>query len=129
MEPDEPPVTFATPRAWERWLERNHATADHVWLRLAKKGSGERAGSYAQALEGALCYGWIDGQAWSVDEGSYAVRFTPRRARSRWSRPNRDRVAELIRLGRMRPAGLEQIERAKRDGRLDDPDEAPAGPS
>jgi uncharacterized protein YdeI (YjbR/CyaY-like superfamily) len=129
VEPDEPPVTFATPRAWERWLERNHATADHVWLRLAKKGSDERAVSYAQALEGALCYGWIDGQAWSIDERSYAVRFSPRRARSRWSKPNRDRVAELIRLGRMRPAGLEQIERAKRDGRWGGPDEAPAGPS
>jgi uncharacterized protein YdeI (YjbR/CyaY-like superfamily) len=112
-------VAFATQRAWERWLERHHATATSVWLRVAKKGSGIRSVTRDEAVESALCYGWIDGKARSLDERTFLQRFTPRRARSPWSAINRGRATELIRLGRMRPAGLEEIERAKRDGRWD----------
>jgi uncharacterized protein YdeI (YjbR/CyaY-like superfamily) len=120
VEPTTKPVAFADQRGWERWLERHHETADHVWLRIAKKASGVRSVSLAQVQESALCFGWIDGQSWPVDDRFYLVRFTPRRPRSRWSARNRDLVAELVRAGRMRPAGLDEIARAKRDGRWDD---------
>jgi uncharacterized protein YdeI (YjbR/CyaY-like superfamily) len=120
MEPrDEDIVEFATQRAWERWLEGHHATASSVWIRVAKKGSGIRSVTRDEAVESALCYGWIDGQARSLDERTFLQRFSPRRARSPWSLINRDRAVELTRIGRMRPAGLEEIERAKRDGRWD----------
>jgi uncharacterized protein YdeI (YjbR/CyaY-like superfamily) len=119
MEPPDEPLAFPTQRAWERWLERNHATAASAWVRVAKKGSGIRSVTRDDAVESALCFGWIDGQARSLDEQTFLQRFTPRRPRSPWSLINRDRATELIRLGRMRPSGLEQVERAKRDGRWD----------
>ncbi|MGZ8600270.1 MAG: YdeI/OmpD-associated family protein [Actinomycetota bacterium] len=112
-------VEFATQRAWERWLEGHHASASSVWIRVAKKGSGIRSVTRDEAVESALCFGWIDGQARSLDERTFLQRFSPRRARSPWSLINRDRATELIRIGRMRPAGLEEVERAKRDGRWD----------
>jgi uncharacterized protein YdeI (YjbR/CyaY-like superfamily) len=112
-----PILAFDSPEAWEAWLEREHATSDGVWLKFAKKGSGVESVVFAEALEVALCYGWIDSQALSLDERFYLLKFTPRRARSKWSRINRDKVAALMKQGRMKPAGLAQVEAAKKDGR------------
>lgn len=112
-----PILAFASPEAWEAWLEREHAASDGVWIKFAKKGSGVGSVAYAEAVEVGLCYGWIDSQALSLDERFYLQKFTPRRARSKWSRVNRDKVEELTRQGRMKPAGLAQVERAKEDGR------------
>ena len=114
-----PVLELATQADWERWLEANHGDADAVWLKFAKKGSGVETVNYAEALEVALCYGWIDGQSRRLDDRFYLQRFTPRRRRSPWSRINRDKALTLIEAGRMRPAGLAEIERAKADGRWD----------
>jgi len=108
-----------TANDWEAWLEANHASSPGVWLMLIKKGSTKTAPTYAEALEAALCYGWIDGQGKALDVDFSLQRFTPRRKRSPWSQRNRDRVQALIDAGRMRPAGLAEIERAKEDGRWD----------
>jgi uncharacterized protein YdeI (YjbR/CyaY-like superfamily) len=110
-------LAFASQAEWEAWLDAQHASSDGVWLKFAKKGSGVKSVVYAEALEVALCYGWIDSQVKSLDERFYLQRFTPRRARSKWSRVNRDKIEELTRQGRMKPAGLGQIELAKADGR------------
>lgn len=118
--------TFATPRAFEQWLSRNHAKAQGIRIQLAKKASGIRSINYAQALEIALCYGWIDGQSKSIDSDWYWQRFTPRRARSMWSKRNRDIVARLTQEGRMQPAGQAEIDRAKADGRWDAAYDSPA---
>src|SRR5438309_1633849 len=105
-------------REWERWLQRNHAQApDGVWLRLYKKGRPESTLDYPQAVEVALCFGWIDGQARRHDDISRVQRFTPRRARSMWSKVNTERATRLIEEGRMRPPGFRAIEAAKEDGR------------
>jgi uncharacterized protein YdeI (YjbR/CyaY-like superfamily) len=114
-----PVLELATQADWERWLDANHGDADAVWLKFAKKGSGVETVNYAEALEVALCYGWIDGQSRRLDDRFYLQRFTPRRKRSPWSRINRDKALALIEAGRMRPAGLAEIERAKADGRWD----------
>lgn len=111
--------SFRSTAAWEKWLAANHATAPAVWIKFAKKGSGIASVVYKDALEVALCYGWIDGQVKSIDETCYQQRFTPRRARSKWSKINCGHVARLISSGKMRPAGLKQIEVAKADGRWD----------
>src|ERR1700690_3038356 len=87
---------------WERWLERRHDSAPGAWLALAKKGAGIVTVTYAEALDGALCFGWIDGQKGALDELFWRQRFTPRRPRSRWSQINRDRADALTRDGRMR---------------------------
>lgn len=110
---------FATPADWEAWLAEHHADAPGVLLIFGKKGSGVQSVNYADALEVALCYGWIDGQSKRLDEKRYLQRFTPRRARSTWSRINVGHAERLIAEGRMRPAGLAEIERAKADGRWD----------
>lgn len=114
-----PILAFESQRAWEAWLEENFAASQGIWLKIAKKGSGVEGVSYAEAVEGALLYGWIDGQAASFDERFYIQRFTPRRARSKWSKINRAKVGALIEAGRMKPAGLAEIERARADGRWD----------
>jgi uncharacterized protein YdeI (YjbR/CyaY-like superfamily) len=114
-----PILAFATQAEWEAWLEAEHAGSDGVWIKFAKKGSGVPSVAYPEAVEVALCFGWIDSLTRSLDERFYAQKFTPRRARSKWSRGNRDKVEELTRQGRMRPAGLEQVELAKADGRWD----------
>lgn len=114
---DLPTIAFASKADWEDWLEANHETADGVWIKFAKKASGIETVVYAEAVEVALCFGWIDGQANSFDEQWYLQRFTPRRAHSRWSQINRAKAEALIEKGAMRPAGLREIERAKRDGR------------
>jgi uncharacterized protein YdeI (YjbR/CyaY-like superfamily) len=117
--PDDPILPFATSADFERWLAKHHRKAAVVWIKYAKKASGEPSITIAEAVEVALCYGWIDGQSKSLDERSYLQRFTPRRAASIWSKINRDRVARLIEDGRMRPAGLAEVDRAKADGRWD----------
>jgi uncharacterized protein YdeI (YjbR/CyaY-like superfamily) len=112
-----PRAAFASPAAWERWLEDNHARADGVWVEIAKKGTGIDSVRYPEVLEIVLCFGWIDGRREALDEQRYLQRFTPRRRRSRWSKINRDAAERLIAEGRMRPAGLAEVERARADGR------------
>jgi uncharacterized protein YdeI (YjbR/CyaY-like superfamily) len=97
-----------------------------VWIKFARKGSGVASVTYMEALHAALCFGWIDGQARGVDEASYVQRFTPRRARSIWSKRNREFATALIESGRMQPAGLREVERAKADGRWDAAYDAPS---
>ena len=109
--------SFATPRAFETWLSRNHGKTEGIWLVIAKKDSGMRSVTYAEAVEVALCYGWIDGQRNRLDDTHFLQRFTPRRARSIWSAINCAKVTALIDAGAMRPAGMREIERAKADGR------------
>jgi uncharacterized protein YdeI (YjbR/CyaY-like superfamily) len=110
---------FPTREAWAVWLDEHHAGSQGVWLAIPKKGGGEAGVSYADALEVALCYGWIDGQKGKLDERFWLQRFTPRRPGSVWSRVNRDKVLELIARDEMRPAGLREVERAQADGRWD----------
>ena len=117
--PELPVLRFASARVFSSWIAKNHGAVPGLWLEYAKKGSGIASVTYAEAVEVALCWGWIDGQAQSVDEHCYRQRFTPRAARSLWSKINRERVAKLIADGKMQPAGLAEIERAKRDGRWD----------
>jgi uncharacterized protein YdeI (YjbR/CyaY-like superfamily) len=120
MADDLPIMLFATPPELEAWLEREHASSAGLWLKIAKKGSGVESVSYAEALELALCFGWIDSQKRGLDEKHFLQRFTPRRPRGRWSRINREKAEELIAAGRMRPAGLAEVEAARADGRWDD---------
>ena len=108
---------FASSKAWETWLARNHAKTPGLWLQIYKKGSGQRSVTYAEALDAALCYGWIDSQKRPKDEASWLQRFGPRRPRSGWSRINTRHAERLIAAGRMQPAGLAEIEAARRDGR------------
>lgn len=103
--------------AWADWLERNHAEAPGVRLKLAKKGSGVTTVTYGEAVEEALCYGWIDAQVGRYDASFYLQRFTPRTKRSKWSANNRDKVERLLADGRMKPAGLKAVEAAQADGR------------
>lgn len=105
--------------AWEEWLGTYHAKSQGVWLKIAKKDSTIATVSYAEALEDALCYGWIDGQKQSCDHEVWLQKFTPRRPKSVWSRVNVDKVAQLIASGRMKPAGLKEVNIAKEDGRWD----------
>jgi uncharacterized protein YdeI (YjbR/CyaY-like superfamily) len=114
-----PAMPFASPAAWEAWLEDHHAESDGVWIQIAKKGSGIESISHPEALEIALCFGWIDSRREALDERHFLQRYTPRRPRGRWSRINRDKAERLIADGRMRPAGLAEVERAKADGRWD----------
>jgi uncharacterized protein YdeI (YjbR/CyaY-like superfamily) len=114
-----PILDFDSQAEWEAWLDAEHAGSDGVWLRFAKKGSGVTSVVYAEALDVALCYGWIDSQVARYDERFYLQKFTPRRSRSKWSRINRDKIEALTKQGRMKPAGLEQVELAKADGRWD----------
>jgi uncharacterized protein YdeI (YjbR/CyaY-like superfamily) len=115
---DELPIhLFAGPEELEVWLEENHASSQGVWLKIAKKGATEPSVTYAEALELALCFGWIDSQVRRFDDQHYIQRFTPRRPRGRWSKINREKAEALIGAGRVRPAGLAEIEAAKADGR------------
>jgi uncharacterized protein YdeI (YjbR/CyaY-like superfamily) len=115
--PELPIIPFASLEAWEAWLEEHHTTSEGLWLKIAKRGSDLETVSMAEALEVALCYGWIDSQADGFDDQYWLLRFTPRRPRSKWSKRNRAKVAKLIEEGRMKPAGLREVERAKADGR------------
>jgi uncharacterized protein YdeI (YjbR/CyaY-like superfamily) len=116
---DLPLMPFESAEAWESWLDTHHGDSPGVWLQIAKKASGIPTVTYAEALEVALCYGWIDGQKSGYDDDYFLQRFTPRRSRSKWSKINVDKVAELADAGRMRPAGTAQVEAAKADGRWD----------
>jgi uncharacterized protein YdeI (YjbR/CyaY-like superfamily) len=115
--PDLPMMLFEAPEQWEAWLKENHAASPGVRLKIAKKGTGQKSVTYAEALDVALCYGWIDGQLQALDASFYLQRFTPRRQRSVWSKVNTEKAAALIAQGRMQPAGLKAIEAAKQDGR------------
>jgi uncharacterized protein YdeI (YjbR/CyaY-like superfamily) len=117
MADDLPILLFASPGELEAWLEENHAAAEGVWLKIAKKGSGVAGVTYAEALELALCFGWIDSQKRGFDEKHFLQRFTPRRPRGKWSRINREKAEGLIAGGAMRPTGLAEVEAAKADGR------------
>ncbi len=108
---------FKTQKAWTTWLEKNHAKSAGVWLRIAKKTGNLKSVSYAEAVDVALCYGWIDGQGKGLDESAYLQKFTPRGPRSIWSKINRTKATELIKSGRMQPAGLAAIDQAKKNGR------------
>jgi uncharacterized protein YdeI (YjbR/CyaY-like superfamily) len=112
-----PVELFKDQKHWAAWLDKHHASSPGLWLRLAKKGSDIQSVSYAEALEVALCYGWIDGQKKAYDESSWLQKFTPRGDRSLWSKVNREKAEELIRTGRVKPAGLAAIERARQNGR------------
>ena len=110
---------FEDRNAWAKWLKLNHAKGKTVWLRLGKKGSPQKAVSYAEALEVALCHGWIDGQKKSFNEHQFLQRFCPRGPKSIWSKINTEKAVALIESGAMLPEGLAQVERAKADGRWD----------
>jgi len=112
-------LSFASSGEWEAWLERNHERSSGLWLKIAKKASGIQSVSHAEALEGALAYGWIDSQRVGFDHDWFLQRFTPRSARSKWSKVNRESAMRLIEEGRMKPAGLREVDRAKADGRWD----------
>jgi len=108
---------FRNAKAFEAWLKKNHAKSDGLWLRIAKRGADEPSVTYPEAVEIALCWGWIDGQKKGLDEQHFLQRFTPRRARSIWSKINVDKVAALVEAGRMQAPGHAQVEAAKADGR------------
>lgn len=114
-----PILAFADAAAFDAWLAGEPSTSKGLWLMLAKKGSGRASVTKAEAVDAALCHGWIDGQLDRYDEASWLLRFTPRRRASRWSEVNRTRALALIAAGRMRPAGLAQVEAARADGRWD----------
>ena len=112
-----PVLAFADARAWGAWLASNHASSRGVWLKIGKKASAHVSVTYAEALERALVWGWIDGQKGAVDEAWWRQRFTPRGPRSPWSKINRAKAEALIAAGEMKPPGLAEVERARRDGR------------
>ncbi len=116
---DLPILPFKDPKDWAVWLDKNHAKSSGIWLKLAKKASGIKSVTYDEAIEVALCYGWIDGQKKSYDETAWLQKFTPRGPKSIWSKINTEKAQRLIENGQMKPAGLKAIESAKQDGRWD----------
>jgi uncharacterized protein YdeI (YjbR/CyaY-like superfamily) len=112
-----PIISFELTESWKHWLAQNHSTSTGVWLRFYKKASGKLTITYAQALDEALCYGWIDGQTKIFDKESYLQKFTPRRSKSIWSKKNIEHINRLVKEGRMQQAGIRQAEAAKSDGR------------
>jgi uncharacterized protein YdeI (YjbR/CyaY-like superfamily) len=108
---------FKTSEDFQHWLEKNYKESGGIWLRIFKKDSHEKSLTYAEALDQALCYGWIDGQKKPFDKLSWLQKFTPRRAKSGWSKINTQHVERLIKAGTMTPAGMEAVEAAKADGR------------
>ena len=123
---EQPVLFFATPADLEAWMGEHGEESDGIWLKFAKKDSGIESVVYAEAVEIALSYGWIDGQAKRHDDHHYLQRFTPRRPRSKWSKINREKAERLMAEGRMRPAGLREVERAKEDGRWDEAYDSPS---
>ena len=110
-------LTFKSPTVFRNWLEENHADSDGIWLRIFKKDSGKESITYGEALDQALCYGWIDGQKKPHDDRSWLQKLTPRRSKSVWSKNNTEHAERLIRSGEMTSAGLKEVEAAKADGR------------
>ena len=125
MPQDLPTLAFPSADDWDAWLAENHAASDGLWIRIAKKASGIPTVAYPEVLEVAISHGWIDGQRRALDDTWFLQKFTPRRARSRWSKINREKAVALIEAGRMKPAGLLEVERAKADGRWDAAYESP----
>ena len=123
---EQPVLFFDTPAKLEAWIDEHGEDSDGIWLKFAKKDSGIESVVYAEAVEIALSYGWIDGQAKRHDDHHYLQRFTPRRPRSKWSKINREKAERLMAEGRMRPAGLREVERAKEDGRWDEAYDSPS---
>ncbi len=117
MKPEYQVIAFKNSAEWRQWLTEHHAVTDGLWLRLYKKASGTPSVTYAEALDQALCFGWIDGQKNKYDELSFIQKFTPRRQRSMWSKRNIEHIQRLTDAGLMMPAGLAEVERAKQDGR------------
>jgi uncharacterized protein YdeI (YjbR/CyaY-like superfamily) len=115
--PELPTLPFAAAHDFADWLAEHHGTSRGVWIKLAKTASGIASIKYPEAVEAALCWGWIDGQARRIDESWYVQKFTPRGARSIWSKINCAKATVLIESGKMKPAGLAEVERAKQDGR------------
>ena len=115
----QPVLWFETQNDWDNWLAENHPKSNGVWLKIAKKGKGVTSVNYAEALDVAICYGWIDGQKQKFDDQFFLQKFTPRRPRSLWSKINREKVENLIAAGKMKPAGMAEIDAAKADGRWD----------
>jgi uncharacterized protein YdeI (YjbR/CyaY-like superfamily) len=119
-------ASFKTGRSWASWLEKNCDRSDGIWLRLFKKDSGIKSINHAEALEEALCYGWIDGQAKKYDEESWLQKFTPRRPKSLWSKRNIEHITRLTEEGKMKPSGKREVEKAKEDGRWEKAYDPPA---
>lgn len=124
--PELPVIPFANRDNWAAWLEQHHATSNGIRLKLAKKGTHIASISQEEAVEIALCFGWIDSQADRFNDDHWLLRFTPRRPKSKWSQINRARAESLLQNGDMRPAGLREVQRAKADGRWDAAYEAPS---
>jgi uncharacterized protein YdeI (YjbR/CyaY-like superfamily) len=122
---DQPILPFESAKAWDAWIAKNHSGSDGVWLQIFKKDSGKRTVTYDEALDSALCYGWIDGQKKSYNKESFLQKFTPRRPKSVWSKRNQDHVARLTKSKRMKPAGLKAIAAAKKDGRWEQAYDSP----
>lgn len=116
---NDPILSFASPDDWAAWLAEHHATAGGVWLKIAKKEAGIASVTYAEALDAALCYGWIDGQKGRFDDQYWLQRFTRRKPKSRWSQINRAKATALIEQGAMQPVGQREVEQAQADGRWD----------
>jgi uncharacterized protein YdeI (YjbR/CyaY-like superfamily) len=123
---DLPKIAFASQKDWDKWLKTNHLASPGIWLQLAKKASGTPSVTYAEAIEIALCYGWIDGQKQSHSPETWLQKFTPRGRKSIWSKINREKAHVLIESGKMKPAGLAEVERAKQDGRWEQAYDSPA---
>jgi len=121
-----PVISFESPMEWEQWLEINHTNVNGIWLQFFKKGSSVPSVTYEQALDEALCYGWIDGQKKTYDERSYLIKFTPRRAKSIWSKKNIEHIARLHKQGKMKPRGIKEAELAKADGRWEQAYDSPS---
>ena len=114
-----PVKAFAAPVKWHEWLLKNHANKAGIWMKLYKKDSKKKTITRSEALDEALCFGWIDGQSKPLDDKSWLQKYTPRRAKSMWSKVNREHIARLIKEKRMQPSGLKEVEAAKKDGRWD----------
>jgi uncharacterized protein YdeI (YjbR/CyaY-like superfamily) len=123
---EQPVLFFATPDELDAWMNEHAEESDGIWLKFAKKASGIKSVVYAEAVEIALCHGWIDGQVKRLDDHHYLQRFTPRRVRSKWSKINREKAERLVTEGRMRPRGLREVDRAKEDGRWDEAYDSPS---
>jgi uncharacterized protein YdeI (YjbR/CyaY-like superfamily) len=121
-----PVIAFASQKTWEKWLKANHLTSSGIWVQFAKKASGTSTVTYAEAIETALCYGWIDGQKQSHSSEAWLQKFTPRGRKSIWSKINSKKAQALIESGRMKPAGLAEVERAKQDGRWEQAYDSPS---
>lgn len=126
MTQDLPTKTFESAKEWELWLSNNHAASGGIWLKFAKKASGITSITPQEALEVSLCYGWIDGQRNRFDDKYFLNKYSPRTKRSMWSKRNRELAEGLIKAGKMQPAGLQEIDRAKQDGRWEQAYDSPA---